>query len=168
MDNLSQARSLLANARRWNDAQLREHTSMSIKLVGAAMALSLFAFGAAHAATLKFTATLSGAAETPPTTSAGTGTVTASLDTTTKAFSYTVVYSGLTGPAMAAHFHGPAAVGAKGPPVLPVKATVSPITGQAVLTDAQISGLEAGMWYFNIHTAANPGGEVRGQVVQAK
>ena len=70
------------------------------------------------------------------------------------------------GPAMAAHFHGPAAVGAKAPPVLPVKATASPIEGQAVLTDAQISGLEAGLWYFNIHTAANPGGEVRGQVVK--
>jgi len=141
---------------------------MSIKLVGAVMALSLFAAGAAHAATMKFTATLNGASETPPTTSAGTGTLTATLDTTTKSFSYSVTYSGLTGPAMAAHFHGPAAVGAKGPPVLPAKVSASPITGQAVLTDAQISGLEAGMWYFNIHTAANPGGEVRGQVVPAK
>ena len=141
---------------------------MSIKLIGAAMALSLFAAGAAQAATEHFMATLSGPSETPPTGSAGTGMVMATLDTATKTFHYTVTYSGLTGPAMAAHFHGPAAVGAKGPPVLPVKATATPIEGEAVLSDAQISGLESGMWYFNIHTAANPGGEVRGQVLKDK
>ena len=36
----------------------------------------------------------------------------------------------------------------------------------ATLTDAQIADLVAGKWYFNIHTAANPGGEVRGQVTK--
>ena len=40
----------------------------------------------------------------------------------------------------------------------------SPISGTATLTDAQAADLEAGKFYFNIHTAANPGGEVRGQV----
>ncbi len=141
---------------------------MSIKLIGAAAALSLFIAGAASAATLHFTANLTGAAQTPPTDSAGTGTVTATLDTATKTFDYQVVYSGLSGPAMAAHFHGPAAVGAKGPPVVPVKNPASPIKGEAVLTDAQIADLEAGKWYFNVHTAAHPGGEVRGQVVSTK
>jgi len=37
--------------------------------------------------------------------------------------------------------------------------------GTAVLTDAQIADLTAGKWYANIHTQANPGGEIRGQVV---
>jgi len=141
---------------------------MSIKLVGAAMALSLFAAGAAHAATETFSATLAGASETPPTDSAGAGTVTATLNTTTKTFDYQVVYSGLSGPAMAAHFHGPAAIGAKAPPVVPVKDPANPIKGEAVLTAGQIADLEAGKWYFNIHTAAHPGGEVRGQVTPTK
>ena len=38
------------------------------------------------------------------------------------------------------------------------------IHGTATLTDAQVSDLNAGLWYFNIHTAAHPGGEIRGQM----
>ena len=40
----------------------------------------------------------------------------------------------------------------------------SPITGTATLTPAQAADLAAGKWYVNLHTAANPGGEIRGQV----
>ena len=40
----------------------------------------------------------------------------------------------------------------------------SPITGTATLTAAQVADLKAGLWYVNLHTAANPGGELRGQV----
>jgi hypothetical protein len=140
---------------------------MQGKWIGAAAALMVFVAGAAGAATLHFTATLKGADETPPNTTAGTGAVDATLDTSTKQFSYTVTYSGLTGPAVAAHFHGPAAPGASAPPVLPVPKTAlaNPMSGSGALTDAQIADLEAGKWYFNIHTAANPGGEVRGQVL---
>jgi CHRD domain-containing protein len=43
----------------------------------------------------------------------------------------------------------------------------SPIKGSATLTDTQIAQLEAGKWYVNIHTAANKGGEIRGQLVHA-
>jgi hypothetical protein len=63
---------------------------------------------------------------------------------------------------MAAHFHGPAAFGANASPTIPIAKPESPITGSAVLTDAQIADLQAGNWYFNVHTAANPGGEIRG------
>jgi hypothetical protein len=138
--------------------------------IGALAALTLFAVGAAAAATEHFSATLKGAEETPATDSKGTGKVDATLDTTTKAFSYTATYSGLSGPAVAAHFHGPAAPGASGPPVVPVpkSALTSPMKGKATLTDAQVKDLEAGQWYFNVHTAANPGGEIRGQVTKAK
>jgi hypothetical protein len=48
-----------------------------------------------------------------------------------------------------------------------IKALASPITGTATLTDAQVASLEAGQWYFNIHTAAIPGGEIRGQLKAA-
>ena len=42
---------------------------------------------------------------------------------------------------------------------------VSPLQGSATLTDAQAADLMAGRWYVNIHTAANPNGEIRGQLL---
>ena len=65
----------------------------------------------------------------------------------------------------AAHFHGPAGAGVNAPPVVNLTPLESPITGSAVLTDAQVADLKAGRWYINIHTAQNPKGEIRGQVV---
>jgi hypothetical protein len=41
---------------------------------------------------------------------------------------------------------------------------VSPIDGTATLTADQVKDLLAGKWYFNVHTAQNPGGEIRGQI----
>jgi len=128
------------------------------------------AAGVANAATLHFTTTLKGANEVPANDTSGAGKVQADLDTATKAFTYKVTYSGLTGPATMAHFHGPAAAGANAPPVVPVPASAlaSPMSGAATLTDDQIADLKAGKWYFNIHTAAHPGGEIRGQLMGAK
>lgn len=136
---------------------------MTIKWIGAVAGLALFVAGAAAAATEHFTATLKGSEETPPTTSAGTGKLDATLNGT--ALSYTVTYSGLTGPAVAAHFHK-GAPGASGPPVVPVPKSdlANPMKGKATLTAEQVKDLEDGQLYFNIHTAANPGGEIRGQV----
>jgi hypothetical protein len=123
---------------------------------------------AALAETLKFQATLSAATEVPPKASKGTGELQASLDTATKTLSYTTTYSGLTGPATMEHFHGPAAAGVNAPIVVPFKDPTSGSKGSTVLTDAQIADLEAGKWYVNVHTAANPGGEIRGQVAEVK
>jgi hypothetical protein len=123
--------------------------------------------GAAQAETKIFKATLSGASEVPPTTSAGTGAATATLDTATNKLSWDVAYSGLTGPALAAHIHGPADPGQNAGVAVPLKVTPSPITGSKVLTAAQAADLEAGKYYVNIHTAANKGGEIRGQLQPA-
>ena len=124
--------------------------------------------GAAQAETKIFKATLSGASEVPPTTSAGTGTATATLDTATGKLVWDVTYSGLTGPAMAAHIHGPADPGQNAGVVVPFKGKLaSPIKGSATLTAAQMADLEAGKYYVNIHTAANKGGEIRGQLQPA-
>ena len=133
---------------------------------------TVFAVGllsAASAATVNFTATMNAASEVPPKTSAGTGDVLATLNTATKDLTYTVTFQNLTGPATAAHFHGPAAPGANAGVVVPLgNNPTSPIHGNKTLTDAQIADLMAGKWYVNVHTAANPGGETRGQVTKAK
>ncbi len=141
---------------------------MRHSMTTALSALVLFTASAASAATLHFSAALNGASEVPPNATKGSGQVTASLDTVSKALTYTATYSGTTGPGVAAHFHGPAAPGANGPVAVPVTNPASPISGSATLTDAQIADLEGGKWYFNVHTAANPGGEIRGQVQAAK
>ena len=120
----------------------------------------------ASAAMIDFQATLSGKSEVPPTTSAGSGDVLATLDTSSKKLSYTMTYYGLTGPATAAHFHGPAAAGANAGVVVPIGTNpASPTSGSATLTDAQMKDLMAGQWYANVHTAANKGGEIRGQLM---
>jgi hypothetical protein len=124
--------------------------------------------GAAQADTKILKATLSGASEVPPTTSAGTGSATATLDTATGKLIWDVTYSGLTGPAKAAHIHGPAGPGQNAGVVVPLKGNLaSPIRGSATLTAPQMADLEAGQYYVNIHTAANKGGEIRGQLQPA-
>jgi CHRD domain len=125
---------------------------------------------AAHAATINLKADLKASAEVPPKDSAGTGTLTATLNTETNEFTYHIEFSGLTGPVAAAHFHGPAAEGANAKPQLPIKGTpiTSPIDGKATLTAEQAKELVDGKWYFNLHTAANPGGEIRGQILKSE
>ena len=107
--------------------------------------------------------------EVPPNQSAGKGEVTATYDTATKKLSWKGSYSGLTGPATAAHFHGPAASGKNAGVVIPIfagAAAKSPFEGSATLTDAQAQELMSGQWYVNIHTAANKAGEIRGQLTK--
>jgi hypothetical protein len=136
-------------------------TILATLALGAAIAFA----GPAFADKMK--ATLDGKSEVPPTTSAGTGTADIDYDAASKKLSWKVTYSGLTGPATAAHFHGPAGAADKaGVAVAIPNAGTSPVEGSAVLTDAQAADLTAGKYYVNIHTAANPGGEIRGQVTK--
>jgi hypothetical protein len=132
-------------------------------------AVTLVSAGA-HAATVQLKADLKASAEVPPKDSAGMGTLTGTLNTETNEFTYHIEFSGLTGPAVAAHFHGPAAEGANAKPQLPIKGSpvTSPIDGKATLTAEQAKDLLDGKWYFNLHTAANPGGEIRGQIMKAE
>ena|SRR5487761_2074214 len=134
----------------------------------ASLAFLTLAAGPVFAKTLKFQATLAGSSEVPATTSTGTGSVDATYDTKTSTLSWTGTYSGLTGPEVAAHFHGPAAVGKNAGVMVPINAATSPFKGSAKLTKAQVSALEHGMLYVNIHTAANKAGEIRGQVTAVK
>jgi CHRD domain len=115
----------------------------------------------------KMKATLDGASEVPAVTTAGKGAADIDYDAATKKLSWKVTYTGLSGPATAAHFHGPAGATDKaGVAVAIPNAGTSPVEGSATLTDAQAADLTAGKYYVNIHTAANPGGEIRGQVMK--
>lgn len=131
----------------------------------AALALAI-AVPAAQAETVKYKATLSGASEVPANTTMGTGSADVTYDTASKKLTYTVTYSGLTGDAVAAHFHGPAEAGKNAGLELPITVGPSPIKGEATLNDKQAADLAGGMWYVNIHTKANPAGEIRGQVTK--
>ncbi len=139
---------------------------MRMLLIAAASVAALaFSAAAGSAAEMTFKTDMKASLETPPTTSTGTGEVTATYDPSTKMLNWTITYSGLTGPATAAHFHGPAKEGASAPPVVAIKGDLaSPIKGMATLTDQQAKDLQAGLWYFNVHTAKFPNGELRGQL----
>jgi hypothetical protein len=137
--------------------------------VAAAAALAFVSIGA-HAATINLKADLKASSEVPAKDSSGTGVLTGTLDTDTNEFKYHVEFSGLTGPVVAAHFHGPAAAGANAKPQLPIKVSpiTSPLEGKATLTPEQAKDLTDGKWYFNLHTSANPGGEIRGRVIKSE
>jgi hypothetical protein len=132
--------------------------------LAAAMTLALLVSGgysvAAMGADIKVN--LSGAEEVPPVTTAakGSGTITVGND---GAVSGSVTTSGVA--ATAAHIHE-AAAGKNGPVIVPFTKTGDawgPAAG-AKLTEAQMASLKAGNLYVNVHSAANPGGEIRGQL----
>jgi hypothetical protein len=129
--------------------------------------VAILSTASAYAQTLKFRATIDAAQEVPPNDSKGKGTADLTYDTATKNLTWTITFDGLTGPAAAAHFHGPAEPGKNAGVALPIGQNVtSPAKGSATLTDAQAADLIAGRWYVNVHTAANKGGEIRGQVTK--
>jgi hypothetical protein len=137
---------------------------MSLKAVIAAAAILTFAAGAANADAQKYVAHLTAGAEVPPTTTTAKGDISALLDTDTGQLSYTVTFSGLSGPATAADFHGPGSKTTEAPVVAAGAGTTSPISGVLKLTVQQTRDLNSGNWYFNIETGANPKGEIRGQL----
>ena len=130
-----------------------------------------------------FTAALTGAAERPTpvvTTATGTATITftPASSSTAASVAYSVTVQGLTGPATVAHIHGPAGVDAAASPIVSFNVTTTSTTsgiiaagvftstGHATITmDSLAVLLRNGNAYVNVHTAANPNGEIRGQIV---
>ena len=139
-----------------------------------------------------FRATMSGANEVPANTSAGTGTFTATLDTSTNVFTWNATVSGLSANINNGHIHGPAAAGVNAGVILNFNPATNQIPGSTftgfgtapagtatgtitlgsnaitptVSGDSLKKLLLAGLTYVNIHTTAIPAGEVRGQIVK--
>lgn len=134
-----------------------------------AVAVSPLLSAAAMAKVIHFRIALSGSQETPPHPGKGKGFGMVAFDDASHELRWKISFSGLSGDATMAHFHGPAKPGvAAGVEVaLGNGPLVSPLIGSATLTDAQAKDLLAGLFYVNIHTAANPKGEIRGQLIKS-
>ena len=131
-----------------------------LSAAGIAMLIATPAF----AEMLQFKATMDAKSATPPNDSKGTATADVKVDTAAKTISWIIKSADLTGAVTAAHFHGPADVGAKAPPEIDISDMVD--KGTTPITDAQLVDLQAGKLYLNLHTAKYPDGEIRGQVIK--
>ena len=144
----------------------RSAVALAVALLAACTSNQTMHSSPAAATARSFTATMTGGQEVPPTLSLGTGTASVTLDPD-GTLHWTVSYQNLSGPALAAHFHGPALPGMNAGVVVNIGGPTpgNPMQGSAHLNTTQIADLVAGRWYVNVHTAANPNGEIRGQVV---
>ena len=143
----------------------------------AALGLALAVAGAAgarsNANTIRLTAALTAADEVPApagdvSAARGAFTVTATRSATGATLTWQLTFSGLTGPAAAAHIHT-AARGVAGPVTVSLCGPCeSGASGTAEVTTAVLESLQTGGTYANVHTGQNRGGEIRGQIaVQA-
>jgi Cu/Zn superoxide dismutase len=150
----------------------------------AALALVVALAANGQSSKAKFGAALKGSSETPPVDAKGTGTATFTVSGTS--VDYKITASGLSGDATAAHIHlGPTT--AAGPVVVPFPAKAFNNSGKGSVTisgsftsadikpqtdpsiknlDDLLAQMRAGNTYVNIHTAAHPPGEIRGQIAQ--
>jgi hypothetical protein len=110
----------------------------------------------------------SGAQEVSAVSTGGTGTITGTLDGNTNVLTYNLTWTNLSGPATAAHIHGPALAGTNANVIIPFtvnnNGTSGSASGSTNITEAQKTDLLAGKWYWNVHTTAHGGGEIRGQI----
>ena len=135
-------------------------------VAAATLAFAVGLGGSALAEEKQFMVMPTAGEEVPPTDSSGTGAGKITWNSDTKELSWSIEFSGLSGPATAAHFHGPADVGANAGVQVPMTDLESPSEGKATLTDEQAADLAAGKWYVNFHTEKFPDGEIRGQVFE--
>ncbi len=145
---------------------------MTIRLSSAALAAVAVAATSASADSFVFWANLSGLNEVPSNTSPALGFATGTYDSIANTFSFSwLISDNLVGfPASpGAHIHR-APAGQNGPVVF---GFANPdgtwaLSGSATwsnLSQANIDALFAGDLYFNFHTTAFPGGEIRGQIL---
>jgi Cu/Zn superoxide dismutase len=119
---------------------------------------------------VKTNVAISGMQENPAVTTAASGTMDYDYDQATKMFHYTIRWNGLSGAPTGMHIHGPAARGVNSGVLAGISgftaAATGTFTGMVVVDNVTLkeADLLAGKWYVNIHTTANAGGEIRGQI----
>ena len=144
-----------------------------LALLGPSIGLLMLVVSAVpvRAQTFTFTAVLTSGQEPPPNTNEspafGVAFVTFNADTGEVCFSISYEEFNLTSEETVAHFHIPAPPGVNAPAIIPLPAPGSPKNGCVTpdLTEDLRRALFQGLWYVNVHTAKNPGGEIRGQVI---
>jgi hypothetical protein len=138
-------------------------------IICVAVAIGLGANTTPHVEIVALKAMINGLQEVPSNNSLGVGVAVLTYDTARKELTWAIAYEGLSGPATAAHFHGPAEPSKNaGVALLMAPDLISPLKGTAILTDAQAAQLTDGRWYVNIHTDAYKAGEIRGQITQQR
>ena len=146
---------------------MRRRTAVLLSAAVVAAGIAAAIAPAKHAMSpMKFTATLTVAQEVPKPHGAppnAGGTFTATLKG--KTMQWKLTFQGLSGAATQAHIH----LGSKGRsgPVLIALCGAgcrSPVSGATIVSPAVVKTLETGATYVNVHTAKNPGGEIRGQL----
>lgn len=134
-------------------------------------------------------AELTGEAQVPPVETEAMGMADVTVDTEAMTVTWTLAYEGLSGEPVAAHFHGPATPEETAPPTVDLTVDMEGMEGEAAasatatteeevpqdivmgsseITEEQLTQLQDGLWYINIHTEMHPGGEIRGQVMEGE
>lgn len=120
-----------------------------------------------------FTGNLTAAQEVPPNSSTATGFGRVTLNDAENQITVSVYYGSAAAPlssnVVAGHIHGNAGPGTNAPIIFDLAPAGGVTFGSVVnstfaVTPAQVANLKAGLWYFNIHTVNNGGGEIRGQI----
>ena len=136
-----------------------------VGLVSVLGGVSLASAGTAMKPPMKFTATLNVGQERPHPMGmmiGGSGRFTSTITGTTMKWKLTFAH--LSGAAAAAHIHS-GVRGKSGPVLVPLCGPcTSGVSGSTAVTSAQIAAMIVGKDYVNVHTAKNPGGEIRGQI----
>ena len=149
-----------------------------MRLISRLLLVSIITFSpfAAQAAIIDLVSLLDPSNEVPPVTAPGAmGSAAMVLDTGSGEFGWVIGFEGLTGPASAAHFHlapaddtGPILINldtGSGVVFSGIGQEEGTFVGGAILSSMEIDDLMAGLWYINIHTQLNSGGEIRGQAL---
>ena len=115
-------------------------------------------------ATRRFAGYLDRTQEVPPTNSNAKGGGSVTLNDAETMIEVSLTFAGLGSAQTAAHIHGPALAGRNGPIIFTLP--LGNFTNQTFnVTPAQVAQLKSGMWYFNVHSANFPNGEIRGQIL---
>lgn len=135
------------------------------------LAVSLLSSSTALADIYAFTdVALTPEQQSPAPQSDGKGWLNALYDSTSKTLTYVVSWRLKSGNLVSAsHFHGPGAIGVNAGVQIGVSlpgTNAGKMSGSVILTASQEVDLLAGNWYFNVHSAEFPSGELRGQLVE--